>query len=280
MLVILLVLSHVATAQTLIKIKGSRTMENVVKLWSETYHNKNPAVDIKMKNGGSGVGIAAFINGAADIATSSRAMKRGEIRLAKKRGKNPIEHIVGYDALAIFVHESNPLNAISIAELAEIYAEGGKLTKWSELGIEVPGCRDGNIRLAGRHNTSGTYDYFRNTVLGTACYKWSIESLLRPTQVLEYVKNNACAMGYGPLTLPVSKIKPLCLSMVRGQQCIMPNVETSYDKSYPMTRPLYIYTNGNPRGAIKAYLDWVLSDEGQCLALKKGYAPVRAQSCQ
>jgi phosphate transport system substrate-binding protein len=255
-------------------------MENIVKLWIETYHKKNPDVGIMLKSSGSGAGIAAFINGAVEFAISSRAMRRGEVRLAKRRGKNAVGHIVGYDALAIFVHENNPLNTISIPELAEIYAEGGKLTKWAELGIDIPGCRDGNIRLAGRQNTSGTYDYFRKTVMGTRCYKWNIESMLKPEDVLEYVMKNVCTIGYGPLTLSVSKIKPLCISLAKGQQCIMANVENSIDNSYPMTRPLYIYTNGNPTGDVKAYLDWILSDEGQCLALKKGYAPVRTLSCQ
>lgn len=279
LLLILLVLSQVATSQTQIKIKGSGTMENVVKLWVDTYHNKNSTVDIKIKGSGSGAGIASFINGAADIAISSRAMTRGEVRLANRQGKNAIGHIVGYDALTIFVHENNPLNTISIAELAEIYAEGGKLTKWSKLGIEVPGCEDGKIRLAGRQSTSGTYQYFRKTVMGIRCYKWKMKSMLNPEDVLEYVKNNVCAIGYGSLTHAVSKIKPLCISPKRGQKCIMPNIETSNNNSYPMTRPLYVYTNGNPQGEIKNFLDWILSDEGQCLALKKGHAPVRALSC-
>jgi phosphate transport system substrate-binding protein len=279
-LVILLILSQAATAQTQIKIMGSKTMEDVARLWAETYHQKNPVVDIIVKGSGSGAGIATFINGTAEIVISSRALRQGEIMLLQRRGKYPAEHIVGYDALAIYVHENNPLDTIAIVDLAEIYAEGGKLTKWSELGIEVPGCRDGNIRLAGRHNTSGTYTYFRKTVMGTRCYKWNIESMLKPEDVLEYVMNNFCAIGYGPLTPAASQIKPLCISSRKDQQCVMPNVETSVDDSYPLTRPLYIYTNDNPKAEIKNYLDWILSDEGQCLALKKGYTPVRPLSCQ
>ena len=119
--------------------KGSDTLVNVAQAWAEAYQTVNPSVVVAVSGGGSGTGIAALINGTVDLANASRAIKEKEEQLAIENGHNPVQHIVGYDALAIFLHHDNPLGEISLEQLAGIYGDGGEITRWTDLGIEVQG---------------------------------------------------------------------------------------------------------------------------------------------
>ena len=139
-----------AEARTLIQNKGSDTLVNVAQAWAEEYRKVNPEVAVSVNGGGSGTGIAALINGTVDIANASRKMKKKEIDLAKKRGQNPVEHTVGFDALAVFILKDNPLDTIPIPQLADIYGEGGKTNNWNQLGIEVPGCKGQEMEAVSR----------------------------------------------------------------------------------------------------------------------------------
>ena len=152
-------------ARTLIQNKGSDTLVNVAQAWAEAYPTVNPDVAVAVSGGGSGTGIAAMINGTVDIANASRKMKGKEMDLAKKNGQTPVEHVVGYDALAVFLHKNNPIKSKSLSQLKDIYARDPKVKKWSEMGITVPGCKD-KIVVVSRQNNSGTYAYFQGTVLG------------------------------------------------------------------------------------------------------------------
>ena len=156
-----------AEGSAAVHMEGSDTMVNVAQAWAETYHQRRPDVSVQVLGGGSGVGIASLIDGNCDLANASRKMKPDEIEAARNnRGGEPKEIIVGFDALAIYVHKRNPLETISLEELAEIFRDGGTITRWSELGIEMPeGVHDKIIRVT-RQNSSGTYAYFREHVLG------------------------------------------------------------------------------------------------------------------
>src|SRR5262252_10408424 len=133
--------SSESASKVTIQNKGSDTMVNLAQAWAEEYKKAAPDVSVEVSGGGSGVGIAALTKGTIDIANASRDMKPEEIEEAKKNtGKEPKEIIVGYDALAIYVHKDNPLNEITIEQLAQIYAEGGQITKWSDLGVKIPGA--------------------------------------------------------------------------------------------------------------------------------------------
>ncbi len=281
LLVLVLLISIIDSvhASARIRIKGSDTLAVVAELWVQAYKEINPNTVISVSGSNSGAGIASFINGAVEIANSSRAMRPGEIMLAKRWGKDPVGHIVGYDALAIYVNMNNPLDSISFSELAQIYAEGGKLLNWIDLGAMVPHCEGQQIVLVGRQNTSGTYNYFRDNVIEGQCYKWNVVGMLRTEDVVSQVGENSCAIGYGALAFVNEQIKPLCVSDNKGGSCVNPSIETAIDGSYPLTRPLYMYTDGQPEGEIKSYLDWILSDEGQCIIYRKGYAPVRPVDC-
>ncbi len=272
--------ASVAEARTVIQNKGSDTLVNVAQAWAEEYRKVDPDVAVAVSGGGSGTGIAAMINGTVDIANASRKMKDKEIKLANERGQSPVEHIVGYDALAVFIHQDNPLNEVTIEQLAEVYGEDGKFENWADLGIEVPGCKDQTMVLVSRQNNSGTYAYFRQAVLGKARdYKLGTRDMHGSKDVVDLVEKTPCAIGYSGLAYATDHIKMPCVSKADGESCVIPTVATASDGSYPIARPLLMYTNGEPQGAIKAYMDWILSDVGQCIIQQKGYAPIRSVTC-
>ena len=268
-------------ARTAIQNKGSDTLVNVAQAWAEAYSKKAPEVAIAVSGGGSGTGIAAMINGTVDIANASRKMKQKEIDMAKKRGQTPVEHIVGYDALAVFVHADNPATSFTIEQLSKIYARGQEFDNWKDLGLNVPGCKDNEIVVVSRQNNSGTYAYFKEAVLGKkGKYRQGTLDMHGSKDVVDLVEKTPCAIGYSGLAYATDHVKTACITTEKGKPCVDPSVATASDRSYPIARPLFMYTDGEPEGEVKTYLDWILSDEGQCIILNKGYAPVRAVKCQ
>jgi phosphate transport system substrate-binding protein len=267
-------------ARTLIQNKGSDTLVNVAQAWAEAYPEINPAVAVSVSGGGSGTGIAAMINGTVDIANASRRMKDREIKLAEEHGQHPVEHVVGYDALAVFINTNNPVDTMTFAELENIYGRAPEVRKWSDMDISVPGCDSGEIVVASRQNNSGTYVYFKETILGKGGkYRQGTLDMHGSKDVVDLVEKTPCAIGYSGLAYATDHVKMLCVAEKAGAACVSPSVETASDRSYPIARPLFMYTNGEPEGDIKAYLDWIKSDAGQCILLKKGYAPIRAVQC-
>ncbi|MGB7932019.1 MAG: phosphate ABC transporter substrate-binding protein [Gammaproteobacteria bacterium] len=268
-------------ARTLIQNKGSDTLVNVAQAWAEAYPEVNPEVAVAVSGGGSGTGIAAMINGTVDIANASRKMKEKEIQSAEANGQHPIEHVVGFDALAVFINNNNPITALSIEQLRDIYGRDPKATKWSDLGVKVPGCDSDEIVVASRQNNSGTYAYFKETVLGKkGKYRTGTLDMHGSKEVVDLVEKTACAIGYSGLAYATEHVKKVCIATQTGGPCVVPSVATASDHSYPIARPLFMYTNGEPKGEIKNYLDWILSEAGQCILLKKGYAPVHDIKCE
>ncbi len=260
-----------------IRVTGSDTMVNLAQAWAEQYHKKNADINIEVKGGGSGVGIAALCSGKVDIATSSRKMKDKEIELAKTNtGKEPKEYIVGLDALAIYVHKENPLTEISIPQLAQMYGEGGSITQWKELKVENAACADDKIVLISRQNSSGTYAYFKEAVLGEKgeYRQQGIVSQSGSSDVVALVSKTPCAIGYSGIGYRSDAVKVLNVAKEEGQPGVEPNIQTATDGSYPIARPLFIYTLGEPTGSIKAFLDWVQAEEGQKVVEETGYIPV------
>jgi len=259
--------------------KGSDTLVNVAQAWAEAYQTVDPATVVAVSGGGSGTGIAALINGTVDIANASRSMKDKEIKLAKEHGHDPVEHVVGYDALAVYLHADNPITDLSIEQLAEIYGDGGGYTKWTDLGIEVPGCKDQTMVVVSRQNNSGTYAYFRRTVLGKGDFRLGTRDMHGSKDVVDLVENTPCAIGYSGLAYATDHLKLACISAQTGGACTAPSVATASDGSYPIARPLLMYTNGEPSGYVGAYLNWIKSDTGQCIILEKGYASATEVNC-
>jgi len=259
--------------------KGSDTLVNVAQAWAEAYQVVNPSVVVAVSGGGSGTGIAALINGTVDLANASRAIKDSEIEQARKNNHDPIQHTVGYDALAIYLHADNPIDGISIAQLKDIYVDGGGTLNWPDLGVEVPGCQDQEIVVVSRQNNSGTYAYFRDAVLGAEDFRLGTRDMHGSKDVVDLVENTPCAIGYSGLAYATDHIKMPCVSQAAGSACVAPSVETAVDGSYPIARPLFMYSSGEPTGAVGDYLNWIKSDEGQCIILEKGYAPANPVSC-
>lgn len=258
---------------------GSDTLLNVAQAWAERYREINPSVAVAVSGGGSGTGIAAMINGTVDIANSSRPMRGEEIEMARAGGNDPIEHIVGYDALAIFLHPNNPISSMSITQLASVYGEGGAAESWSDLGVSVPGCSSDEIVRVSRQNSSGTYAYFQEAVLGEAEFRLGSRNMNGSSEVVDLVENTPCAIGYSGLAYATEGVMTPCVSTADETECVSPSVDTAIDGSYPIARPLFMYTAGMPQGAAGAYMDWILGEEGQCIILGMGYAPVDEVSC-
>ena len=259
--------------------KGSDTLVNVAQAWAEAYQTVDPTVVVAVSGGGSGTGIAALINGTVDIANASRAIKEKEEKLARDNGQDPIQHTVGFDALAIFLHADNPLDVISIDQLAGIYGDGGEITSWTDLGVEVPGCKDQEIVVVSRQNNSATYAYFRDAVLDKSDFKLGTRDMHGSKDVVDLVEKTPCAIGYSGLAYATDHIKLGCVSSQEGFGCVNPSVDSAIDGSYPIARPLFMYTNGEPTGFVGEYLNWIKSNEGQCIILEKGYAPSIEVDC-
>ena len=267
--------------RVVIQNKGSDTLVNVAQAWAEAYKEKNPDVAVAVSGGGSGTGIAALLNGTVDIANASRKMKASEIEQARAKGIEPKEWVVGYDALAVYIHKDNPKTDWTLAELAELYGEGGKTSQWGDLGITVPGCGSGEIVIVGRQNSSGTFAYFKNVVLGKKRdYKLGSRDMHGSKDVVDLVENTACAIGYSGMAYATDHVKMARIAVDENAPYVAPSVATAVDQSYPIARPLLMYTNGEPTGHVKAYLDWLMSDEGQRIILKKRYAPIRNIAAQ
>ena len=265
--------------RTVIQNKGSDTIVFVALAWAESYGDINPSVAVAVSGGGSGTGISAMVNGTVDIANTSRAMTENEIEEARSRGIDPIEHVVGFDALAVFLHPDNPLDALSISQLAEIYGEGGAYETWSELGVSIPGCSSDEIIRVSRQNNSGTYAYFQEAVLASAEFELGSRDMNGSSEVVDLVANTPCAIGYSGLAYATEEVEMPCVSSTEGGDCVSPSVESAIDGTYPIARPLLMYTAGEPSGMIKEYMDWIFTEEAQCIILDKGYAPAGSVNC-
>lgn len=262
-------------ARTIIQNKGSDTLVNLAQAWAEAYVTVAPDVDLEVSGGGSGVGLAALTRGTIDIATASREIKPQEIEAAKQHtGKTPADFVIGYDALAIYVHKDNPLDEITEEQIAEIYQEGGTLTKWSDLGIKLPGGQNEIVRVS-RQSSSGTYEFLREHVLKNRDFKLGSRDLNGSKEVVELVAGTVSAIGYSGMGYATAGVKMLRVAPTAGAPAVAPSVEATLDKSYPIARSLHLYTLGEPTGAVRTYLDWVLSDTGQQIVRASGYVPVR-----
>jgi phosphate transport system substrate-binding protein len=246
---------------------------NLALAWAETYMGLHPDVSISVTGGGSGTGIAAMINGTVDIANASRAMKSEEIAAAEDNGIPPVEFVVARDAIAVVVHPSNPVDGLTLQQISDIYT--GKITRWNELGGE-----DRPIVLLSRESNSGTHVYFLENVIRMGDKEsellFSPDTLLMPSSegISAEVRQNPNAIGYDGLGYVTPDQKVLAVAGQAGEPRVLPSIQTVNDASYPISRPLYMYTAGEPTGQVATYLDWVLN-EGQSLVSELGFVPLR-----
>ena len=251
-----------------VTIKGSDTMVILGQRWAETYMHSNTGVTVQVTGGGSGTGIAALINGGTDICESSRPMKDKERDQVRKRhGQDVKETPVALDGVAVYVHQDNPVPSLTLAQLKAIYTR--EVRNWKEVG-----GADAPIVAYGRENNSGTYMYFKEHVLDKEDFAADIQTLPGTAAVVNAVGKDANSIGYGGIAYG-SGIRAVPVSKGEGAKAVAPSLETVMDGSYPVSRELYFYTVGEPTGAVKAFIDWSLSDEGQAVCEKVGYYPLR-----
>lgn len=261
-----------------LSIRGSDTLVQVATAWAERYASEPARVPVSASGGGSGVGLAGLIEGTVDIATSSREIKpRERAAILEQRGQEVHEHFVGSDALAIFVHPANPLDALSLTQLGEIWAEGGRLTDWAQLTPKLAG----RFVLIGRQNSSGTYDYFREVVCGVGAdgrareFRGGVSELSGSSEVLEKIAGARLALGYSGMGYRTDRVKWLAVAPEEGAPAVLPSAQSARSGHYPLARKLYLYTVGDPSPELRQFLEWVQSDEGQELVAREGYVPVR-----
>jgi phosphate transport system substrate-binding protein len=266
------------TKSAMLQNKGSDTMVNLAQAWAEEYHKVNPTLAVAVSGGGSGVGIAALENGTVDIANASREIKPDEaekIKAAQK--KDPIEHRVAFDALAIYVNKANPIEKITKAQLADIYGEKGKTDKWSQLKIKIPGCDSDEIIRVSRQNNSGTYEYFREWAIGKdGDFKLGSRDMQGSKDVVDLVTNTPCAIGYSGMGYITPDVKVAAVALDDKATPAMPTVAAVLDKTYPISRGLYMYTLGEATGDAGRYIQWIMSDPGQAIVEKSGFVPLPA----
>jgi phosphate transport system substrate-binding protein len=260
---------------TTIQNKGSDTMVNLAQAWAEAYKKVRPEVNVEVSGGGTGVGIAALIKGTIDIANASRDMKPEEIEQAKRNtGKEPKLVTAGYDALAIYVHKDNPLNEITLDQIAQIYAEGGTITKWSDLGIKIPGASSDTIVRVSRQSSSGTYEFLREHVLNKKDFKLGSRDMNGSKEVVELVGSTPTAIGYSGMGYATPSVKMLKVKKTADAPAYDPSVANTLAQTYPIARALELYTLGEPEGAVKDYINWILSDAGQKVVEETGFVPL------
>jgi len=262
-------------AETL-RIRGSDTMLMLAQAWAESYAKVDLNVAVEVSGGGSGQGIAALVKGTIDIANCSRNLKPEEGAQARANtGKDPKEFVVGYDALAVFVHRDNPLEEITINELAQIYQVGGNLSRWSQLGVRIPAGRDRIVRV-NRQSSSGTYEFFRDHVLSKRDFQLGSLDMNGSKEVVELIASTPGAIGYSGMAFATPAVKVLRVSAAKGKPSFAPTIANVHSNDYPVSRSLLIYTLGEPRGKVQKYIAWLRSTEGQKIVTDIGYVPLSA----
>ncbi|MFV0500357.1 MAG: PstS family phosphate ABC transporter substrate-binding protein [Bacteroidales bacterium] len=247
------------------KIKGSDTVLPLSQKEAEAYGKKGGKVSVT--GGGSGVGIAAFMDGSTDIAQSSRKIKFTEKTKMSEAGKQVREVIVAYDAIAVVVNPNNKVSQLSRAQLEGIFT--GKIKNWKEVGGD-----DMKIIVYSRETSSGTYEFFKESVLKNKNYASSVLSMPATGAIIQSVKQTKGAIGYVGLAYLNSEVKALKVSY-NGKTFVEPSVANAKNKTYPVVRPLYYYYELKKEKKVKPYIDFVLSTEGQKIVQNVGYIPVK-----
>ena len=265
----LLAIGGMAIAQGLVsvKIKGSDTVLPLAQKVSENYMKAHPGSKITVIGGGSGVGIAALMDGTTDVAMSSRKIKMSEKMKLQEAGKNTKEVIIANDALAVVVNTGNKVSRLTREQLEGIYT--GKIKNWNEVGGD-----DAKIIVYSRESSSGTYDFFKEHVMSNKNYASSVLNMPATGAIIQSVSQTKGAIGYVGLAYIEKDVKALSVSYDKGKTYTMPSVANAQNKTYPIVRPLYYYYTSTVEKNIKPYIDYILSAEGQKTVLAVGYVPL------
>ena len=248
------------------RIKGSDTVLPLTQTLSEEYLKTHPSASVTVTGGGSGVGISALLDGTTDIAMASRRIKFSEKMKMKQAKHDPAEVIVAYDALAVIVHPDNPVQQLTREQLEGIFR--GKIINWKEVGGE-----DRKIVVYSRETSSGTYEFFKESVLGNKNYMSSILSMPATGAIIQSVRQTRGAIGYVGLAYLNKYVKALKVSYDGGEHYVYPSVENAVDKLYPIVRPLYYYYDKSKEADVSDFIQYITSDTGRDITLKMGFIP-------
>ena len=260
-----------------IQVKGSDTIVNAAQKIAEEFMKEYPHIFVAVTGGGSGVGIASLINKTCNVATASREMKPKEKELAEKRDVFPKEFTVAHDGVAVIVNKDNPVDKLTIEDLHRIFT--GKAVNWKAFG-----GKNLHIVTLSREVSSGTHIYFKEEVVQLGkkdnSEEFSPQTLLLTSSqaIVEEVAANEAAIGYLGMGYVSERTKPLLVA--KGSEFYPPDVNNVIKKSYPLSRPLYFYTNGEPQGVIKLFIDFTLSPKGQQQFIETGFVPLGATVAQ
>ncbi|MDO9515495.1 MAG: phosphate ABC transporter substrate-binding protein [Syntrophales bacterium] len=256
-----LVGGHTALAGETLVIKGSTTLLPVAQVAAEAYMKLHPGINISLSGGGSGNGIKALIDGSTDIATASRSIKPKEEKLAQEKGVYPVPHRVAIDAIVPVVHPKNPVTDLSTEQLSLIYQ--GKIKNWKEVGGE-----DLKIVVVSRDTSSGTYEVWEEKILHKAKVTPRAQLQASNGAIIQTISRNKYAIGYIGLGYLNKSVRALTVNGIEA------TVTTALSGAYPVARPLFMYTNGQPKGTTSGFINFVVSEDGQELVRKEGYVPL------
>ena len=257
-----------------IQIKGSDTMVNLGQSWAEAYADKHPEVSIAVTGGGSGTGISAILAGTCDIAQSSRDITAEEKANAEKNGQPLKETTVAYDGIAVIVNPANPLTQLTTDQLADIFS--GKVKNWKEVG-----GKDAPILVLSRERNSGTHVFFLEHIVRHGNAKgpeeFSTSALMMPSSqaISEEVKTSEAAIGYVGLGYITQDHKVIAVAKTPAGPFLTPNIDDVLDSTYPIARPLFFLTRGEPGGAIKDFIDFTVSPGGQEIVKTLDFVPLK-----
>ena len=265
LLIALSLLSLGANAQ---RIKGSDTVLPVAQQTAERFMNQHPEARVTVTGGGTGVGISALMDHTTDIAMASRPIKFSEKMKAKAAGEDLAEVPIAYDALAVVVHPSNPVKQLTRQQLEDIFR--GKVTNWQQVGGD-----DRKIVVYSRETSSGTYEFFKESVLKNKNYMSSSLSMPATGAVIQSVSQTKGAIGYVGLAYLSPRVKAIAVSYDDGKHYVLPSLENGKKKLYPVVRPLYYYYNVANKEKVTPFIDYILSPQGQNIIKNGGYIPVK-----
>ncbi len=255
-----------AAGESQVKVTGSDTMVILGQAWAERYIELNPQKSVSITGGGSGVGITAIIDGTTDIAQSSRDMKDSETAQADANGINPVKTIVAYDGISIIVNPDNPVSQLTVDQVGSIF--NGTIKSWKEVG-----GKDSPIGLYSRESSSGTYDFMKQNVLRNSNYASSAKYSSGNSAIVESISQDKTGIGYVGVAYAKQRndVKILKISKDASSPGYLPEQGTVKSGEYPISRSLNFYTNEAPSGAVKDFIDFVLSDEGKRITEEVGY---------
>lgn len=250
------------------KLKGSDTLLPLAQKAAENYSEKNPSAHVTVTGGGSGVGLSSLREGTTDIAMASRRIKFDE-RVRMQQAGRPVEELtVAFDALAVIVHPSNPVSRLTREQLEGIFR--GKITNWKQVGGE-----DRKIVVYSRETSSGTYEFFKESVLKHRNYMPAVLSMPATGAIIQSVSQTPGAIGYVGLAYLNPEVKALAVSYDGGGSYVAPTFDNARSKSYPIVRPLYFYYTKSNEAAVRPLVDYLTSDEGQAMVASIGFIPIR-----